>query len=207
MICDPWDVVVVPFPFTERAAAKRRPALIISKKSFNRNGHSIMAMITSAWHQDWPGDVRLNRSCVRGFASGVRRQAQAVYSGQPPDSEKGRTNLVEGPQQRAPEHGSQPGLAHPSPLRYNPSHVETCLRSCGVPGRAGAGGLFASSFSSAPLCSTALPSARPAPTSASSARSTLPSIPRRPRIGSSPTLLWRRATPPGWSSSPPTSTF
>ena len=67
MICDPWDVVVVPFPFTERAAAKRRPALIISKKSFNRNGHSIMAMITSAWHQGWPGDVRLNDHASAGL--------------------------------------------------------------------------------------------------------------------------------------------
>jgi len=57
MICDPWDVVVVPFPFIERAAAKRRPSLVLSKKLFNRAGHPVMAMITSAKHQPWPGDT------------------------------------------------------------------------------------------------------------------------------------------------------
>jgi mRNA interferase MazF len=40
---------------------KRRPALILSGRAFNqRNGHSIMAMITSAkasaWHLDTPFD-------------------------------------------------------------------------------------------------------------------------------------------------------
>ncbi len=59
MICDPWDVVVVPFPFTERATGKRRPALILSRKSFNRSGHSVMAMITSTGHHPWPGDTQL----------------------------------------------------------------------------------------------------------------------------------------------------
>jgi len=57
VICDAWDVVVVPFPFTERAAVKRRPALVVSKKLFNRSGHSVMAMITSVKHQPWPGDT------------------------------------------------------------------------------------------------------------------------------------------------------
>jgi len=33
---DPWDVVVVPFPFTEKVGAKRRPALALSTKSSMR---------------------------------------------------------------------------------------------------------------------------------------------------------------------------
>ena len=60
VICDPWELVVVPFPFTERAAMKRRPALILSKKSFNQSGHSLMAMITTTMHQPWPGDTNLS---------------------------------------------------------------------------------------------------------------------------------------------------
>ena len=60
MICDPWEVVVVPFPFVERAATKRRPALILSRKSFNRSGYSVMAMITTQKHQPWPGDTNLS---------------------------------------------------------------------------------------------------------------------------------------------------
>ena len=57
MTCDTWQVVVVPFPFTDRTATKRRPGLVLSAKSFNRRGHSVLAMITSASHQPWPGDA------------------------------------------------------------------------------------------------------------------------------------------------------
>ena len=35
MTCDPLDVVAVPFPFTERPAVKRRPALAVSSAAFN----------------------------------------------------------------------------------------------------------------------------------------------------------------------------
>ena len=54
-----FDVVVVPFPFTDRAATKKRPALIISDaSSFNQSTQkSIMAMITTASHSPWALDV------------------------------------------------------------------------------------------------------------------------------------------------------
>ncbi len=54
-----FDVVRVPFPFTDRQAEKNRPALVISDGvAFNRpTGHSVMAMITSASHPPWPLDV------------------------------------------------------------------------------------------------------------------------------------------------------
>ena len=59
MTCEPWQVVVVPFPFTDRATIKRRPALVLSAKAFNRHGHSVLAMVTSASHRPWPGDTAL----------------------------------------------------------------------------------------------------------------------------------------------------
>lgn len=54
-----FDVVVVPFPFTDVNAAKRRPALVISHaQSFNQPmGHSVMAMITTAGRTRWVLDV------------------------------------------------------------------------------------------------------------------------------------------------------
>ena len=45
---EPWDVVVVPFPFADPSEGKRRPALVLSKASFNRRGHTMPAVITSA---------------------------------------------------------------------------------------------------------------------------------------------------------------
>jgi mRNA interferase MazF len=57
---DPFDVVVVPFPFTDRQAAKRRPALVVSGRDFNsRHGQLILAMITAARRSDWPSDTSL----------------------------------------------------------------------------------------------------------------------------------------------------
>jgi mRNA interferase MazF len=56
---DRFDVVVVPFPFTDRASTKRRPALVLSGADpFNRaTGHVLLAMITSARHSHWPLDT------------------------------------------------------------------------------------------------------------------------------------------------------
>ncbi|MBM3951490.1 MAG: type II toxin-antitoxin system PemK/MazF family toxin [Rhodospirillales bacterium] len=58
MTFDPFDVVAVPFPFTDKAAAKRRPALVVSAKAFNaRHDQLVLAMITTAQRSDWPSDV------------------------------------------------------------------------------------------------------------------------------------------------------
>jgi mRNA interferase MazF len=57
VICEPWSVVVVPFPFTEKPGAKRRPALVLSNSSFNAAGHTILAMITTKAQPPWPGDT------------------------------------------------------------------------------------------------------------------------------------------------------
>ena len=60
MICEQWDMVVVPFPFTDMAGGKRRPALVLSAATFNKAaGHAILAMITTARHSSWPGDTPL----------------------------------------------------------------------------------------------------------------------------------------------------
>jgi mRNA interferase MazF len=66
-----FDVVVVPFPFTDKAAAKRRPALVISDaKAFNRPaGHSVMAMITSAGNEPWPLDTPITDLKSAGLPS------------------------------------------------------------------------------------------------------------------------------------------
>ena len=67
MICDPSDVVIVPFPFTEQLGVKRRPALVLSMKAFNVNGHTVLAMITTKSHSPWPGDTLREDLSVAGL--------------------------------------------------------------------------------------------------------------------------------------------
>lgn len=62
MTFDRYDVIVVPFPFTDVARTKRRPALVLS--DHDRFGfqaeHSVMAMITSSRNRPWPLDVEIH---------------------------------------------------------------------------------------------------------------------------------------------------
>ena len=59
MICSRWEVAAVPFPFSDQPGSKRRPALVVSRKNFNRHGHTILAMITTRARAPWPGDTPL----------------------------------------------------------------------------------------------------------------------------------------------------
>ena len=66
-----FDVVVVPFPFTDRATTKRRPALVLSNENtFNKKvGQSILAMITSANNSNWPLDTDIQDLDAAGLSS------------------------------------------------------------------------------------------------------------------------------------------
>ncbi len=76
MTFEAFDVVVVPFPFTDKTSTKRRPALVLSEaKTFNKRiAHSVLAMITSASNSDWPLDIEIVDIDKAGlpFASIVR---------------------------------------------------------------------------------------------------------------------------------------
>jgi mRNA interferase MazF len=66
--CNPGDVVVVPFPFSDRDASKRRPALVCSAAAFNDSSHHlVLAMITTASHKKWPGDVAIRDLAAAGL--------------------------------------------------------------------------------------------------------------------------------------------
>jgi mRNA interferase MazF len=66
---DRFAVVRVPFPFTDRATTKHRPALVLSDPvTFNAPaGHSVMAMITSEANPPWPLDCRVADLSVAGL--------------------------------------------------------------------------------------------------------------------------------------------
>jgi len=42
-----WDVILVPFPFTDLSSFKKRPALILSPDQYNISGDVVIAFITS----------------------------------------------------------------------------------------------------------------------------------------------------------------
>lgn len=69
MTFDRFDVVRVPFPFSDRNATKNRPAVVLSDAvAFNTPaGHSVMAMITSAANAPWPLDCQLTDLAAAGL--------------------------------------------------------------------------------------------------------------------------------------------
>ena len=53
------DVVVVPFPFTDKLATKRRPAVVISTPGSLASGRAVLAMVTSSTRETWPSDAHV----------------------------------------------------------------------------------------------------------------------------------------------------
>ncbi len=48
-----WDIVLVPFPFTNLSTTKKRPALIVSPDEYNDKMDIVIAFITSKIDQDY----------------------------------------------------------------------------------------------------------------------------------------------------------
>ncbi len=69
MTFERFAVVRVPFPFTDREAAKNRSALVLSDAgAFNAPaGHSVMAMITSMANPPWPLDCPITDLAAAGL--------------------------------------------------------------------------------------------------------------------------------------------
>lgn len=69
LVCDAGDVAIVPFPFTDLALAKPRPALALSAQKPNADtGNTIFAMITTAARSHWPSDISLEDAAVAGLS-------------------------------------------------------------------------------------------------------------------------------------------
>jgi len=69
MIYEPFNVVVVPFPFTDSSRTKKRPALVLSQKNNfgTKIEHSVLAMITSQKNDPWPLDVPIKNKKQSGL--------------------------------------------------------------------------------------------------------------------------------------------
>lgn len=63
-----WDIVKVPFPYTDRPVRQRRPGLVIAAGKLQaEHGLLWLAMITSAANRGWAGDVTVSDLGVAGL--------------------------------------------------------------------------------------------------------------------------------------------
>jgi len=105
-IFEPWDIVRVPFPYTDRPVRQRRPALIVAAGDLQSvHGLLWLAMITSAEHRGWPRGMSSSRilsgaglpapSIVRPakIATIDARDAGRLGTLSPPDREEVRIYL------------------------------------------------------------------------------------------------------------------
>ena len=68
MTYKPYQIVVVPFPFVDKQANKRRPAVILSSSSFiASHAHLLLAMITTSQKHAWESDVVITDWKTAGF--------------------------------------------------------------------------------------------------------------------------------------------
>jgi mRNA interferase MazF len=60
-IFEVWDIVKVPFPYTDRPVRQRRPALVIAAGELETaHGLLWLAMITSEANRGWLGDLAVS---------------------------------------------------------------------------------------------------------------------------------------------------
>ncbi len=82
LLYQPWDIVLVPFPYTEQNYTKVRPTLVISTETLSRKtGKYFIAMITSAKHAPVHGDVLVSDLKLAGLPSDsiVRPSKMATF--------------------------------------------------------------------------------------------------------------------------------
>ena len=70
MAFEPFDVVTLPFPFSDRQRAIVRPAIILTDHAAfgAHSGIALVAMVTSAKHSAWPYDVPITDLASAGLA-------------------------------------------------------------------------------------------------------------------------------------------
>ena len=63
-----FSLVRVPFPFTDRTTAKRRPALVVwAPRCQTNSGYFMLAMVNSATHSNWHLDWAIQELEVTGL--------------------------------------------------------------------------------------------------------------------------------------------
>jgi mRNA interferase MazF len=77
-IFEPWDIIKVPFPYTDRPVRQRRPVLVVAASALQTEHRLLwVLMITSAENRGWRGDVGISDLTLCGLsAASVIRTAK-----------------------------------------------------------------------------------------------------------------------------------
>ncbi len=68
MTFDAYEVVIVPFPFSDKPVTRRRPAIILSPAPYcQATGLIVTAMVTTARASSWPYDLPLLQPRAAGL--------------------------------------------------------------------------------------------------------------------------------------------
>lgn len=78
-----FDVIVVPFPYSDQLAEKRRPALVISNDRLHAEGFVWIAMITSAGREHRAGDVAIRDLKAAGLPGASLLRASKIATIEP----------------------------------------------------------------------------------------------------------------------------
>ncbi len=110
---DVWDVIKVPFPYTDRPVRQYRPALVVvAGDILEFHGLLWVVMITSAANRGWPGDVAVSDLSMAGLpvASVIRTAKIATIEARDGErlgtlSDKDRESVTEWLALGAPKRG------------------------------------------------------------------------------------------------------
>jgi mRNA interferase MazF len=96
-IYKPYDVIAVPFPFTDKHQTKRRPAVVLSSiKHQKETGHCSLLMITSASNKGWVSDLEIQNLEEAGLShDSVMRQKIFTIDSRLIARKIGRLHLVD----------------------------------------------------------------------------------------------------------------
>jgi mRNA interferase MazF len=79
------DIVLVPFPFTDLTATKRRPAVVVSSRDYNSARRDVVLMAVTSqlrssqefgevWISDWQGAGLLKPSAIKPVITTLERR-------------------------------------------------------------------------------------------------------------------------------------
>ncbi len=56
-----------PLSLYRKTRNQTTPALVLSNNAFNKNGHTLLTIITTKAHRPWPGDTEIEEDSIAGL--------------------------------------------------------------------------------------------------------------------------------------------